>query len=49
MDNILVTGATGYVGGEAVKQLKKLEKRVTALGRTVFKEEISFIPADITD
>jgi nucleoside-diphosphate-sugar epimerase len=49
MDNVLVTGATGYVGCEVVKQLKKLEKKVTALGRTFPKEEISFIQADITD
>jgi len=50
MENILVTGATGFVGCEVVKQLKKLgEKKVTALGRTVPKEEISFIQADITN
>jgi len=49
MDNILVTGATGYVGCEVVKQLKKLGKKVTALGRTVPKEKINFIQTDLTD
>ena len=49
MNNILVTGATGYVGGEVVKQLKKLGKKVTALGRTFPKKEIIYIQADITD
>jgi len=49
INNVLITGATGYVGCEVVKQLKKSEKKVTALGRTVPKEEINFIQADLTD
>lgn len=49
MNNILVTGATGYVGCEVVKQLNELGKKVTALGRTVPKEKINFIQADLTD
>ena len=49
MKNVLVTGATGFVGCEVVKQLKKLGEKVTALGRTVPKEEINFFQADLTD
>lgn len=34
MDNVLVTGATGYIGSEIVAHLLRDGKQVTALGRT---------------
>jgi nucleoside-diphosphate-sugar epimerase len=49
MDTVLVTGATGYVGGEIVAQLLALGKRVTALGRTRPEGGLPFIQADLAD
>jgi nucleoside-diphosphate-sugar epimerase len=48
MENVLVTGATGYVGREVVQQLLTLGK-TTVLGRTRPKENIPFIQADLTN
>lgn len=45
----LVTGATGYVGREVVRQLLGRGDDVTALGRTPPGEKIPFIHADLTD
>ncbi len=49
MKKVLVTGATGFIGREVVRQLLALGKEVTALGRTAPDEAIPFIQADITD
>lgn len=48
MQNVLVTGVTGYVGREVVHQLLANGKSVTALGRSQPRENISFIQADLT-
>lgn len=48
MQNVLVTGVTGYVGREVVHQLLANGKSVTALGRSRPSEKISFIQADLT-
>jgi len=44
-----MTGATGFVGREVVRQLLDLKKDVTALGRKRLDEDIKFIEADFTD
>lgn len=49
VESVLVTGATGYVGQEVVRQLVNLGKKVVGLGRTFPTGKISFIQADITD
>jgi nucleoside-diphosphate-sugar epimerase len=49
MNTVLVTGATGYVGREIVKQLLDSGKRVTALGRTRPAWDIPFVQADLCD
>lgn len=48
MQNVLVTGGTGYVGREVVHKLLANGKSVTALGRSQPSENISFIQADLT-
>ena len=48
MQNVLVTGVTGYVGREVVQQLLAVGKSVTALGRSRPRENIPFIKADLT-
>jgi nucleoside-diphosphate-sugar epimerase len=45
----LVTGATGYVGREIVRQLLALGKEVTVLARTEPDPGLPFIRADFTD
>ena len=49
MQKVLVTGATGFVGQEVVRQLLTFEKKIIGLGRTVPDEKIPFIQADLTD
>ncbi len=49
MKTILITGATGFVGGEVVKQLLETDEKITALGRTRPQDDIDFIQADLTD
>ena len=49
MKTILITGATGFVGGEVVKQLLGTGEKITALGRTRPQEDLDFIQADLTD
>ena len=49
MKTILITGATGFVGEEVLKQLLETSKEITALGRTRSKEDVDFIKADLTD
>jgi len=49
MKTILITGATGFVGGEVVTQLLQTGEKIIALGRTEPKEDIDFIQADLTD
>jgi len=48
MNTILVSGATGYVGCEVVRQLLELGNDVTGLGRTRPTEDLPFIQADLT-
>ena len=48
MENVLVTGVTGYVGREVVQKLLANGKSVTALGRSQPSEKIPFIQADLT-
>ena len=49
METVLVTGGTGYVGSEVVRQLLELGKKVTVLGRTPPKDDTPFVQADLTD
>lgn len=49
MAKVLVTGATGYVGRELVRQLVERKDQVWALGRHKAALGIPFIEADLTD
>lgn len=49
MKTFLVTGGTGYVGREIVRQLLGLGKEVTVLSRSAPDGGLPFIPADCTD
>lgn len=46
---ILVTGATGYVGGEIVRLLLDRGEDVTGLGRTIPDGNMPFVQADLAD
>ncbi len=53
--NVLVTGATGFVGGALARRLQRQGWQVTATGRNhavgaqLVAAGIHFIPADLTD
>ena len=49
MDSVLITGSTGFVGTEVVKQLLECGKKVTGLSHKSIKDRIPYIKADITD
>jgi nucleoside-diphosphate-sugar epimerase len=49
MKEILLTGATGFVGSEVLRQLIERGMQVTALGRRMPEADVKFIRADITD
>jgi UDP-glucuronate 4-epimerase len=49
MDNLLVTGASGFVGRAVVAQALKEGKPVTGLGRNRPELDIAFIECDLTD
>jgi len=49
MKTVLVTGATGYVGCEVVRQLFECGKTVTTLSRTTPEDDAEHILADFTD
>ena len=49
MENILVTGASGYVGRALVELAQAERKQFTALGRSLPGAGIDFIPCDFTD
>ncbi|NIA07997.1 MAG: NAD-dependent epimerase/dehydratase family protein [Actinobacteria bacterium] len=49
MDQALVTGGTGYVGRELVRQLLQRQDQVTVLSRSRPTEKTRWLQADITD
>ena len=49
MRNVLVTGGTGFIGRELVRQLINRGDDVTILSRSKPKEKVKWIKADITD
>ncbi len=49
MENVLITGVTGYVGTELVTQLLRLDKKVTGLDRSDLEIKVPFIKVDLTD
>lgn len=49
MEKFLVTGSSGFVGTEVVRQLLEQDRKVTGLSRRIIKNSIPYIIADITN
>ncbi len=49
MNEVLVTGASGFVGREVIEALRKTPLKITGMGRTDPKLDIPMLLCDITD